>query len=50
MFSMPPAMITFPSPDLIDCAAEMIDCKPEPQTRFIVIAGIVTGSPLFNTT
>ena len=45
MFSMPPATATFTPPSRISCAADTIACAPEPQTRFTVMAGTVTGSP-----
>ncbi len=43
--SMPPATYTSPSPARIAAAANMIDLRPEPQTRLIVVAGVVSASP-----
>ena len=45
MFSMPPATATAASPALISAAASMIDFRPEPQTRLIVVADVVSGRP-----
>ena len=45
MFSMPPAMTTSESPARISAAASMIAFSPEPQTRLIVVADVVSGSP-----
>ena len=42
---MPPATYTSPSPALIDAAASMIALRPEPQTRLIVVAGVVSARP-----
>ena len=47
MFSMPPATTISASPDLISAAASMIDFMPEPQTRLMVVALVVTGRPAF---
>ncbi len=43
--SMPPATYTSPSPARIPAAENMIDLRPEPQTRLIVVAGVVSASP-----
>ena len=48
--SIPPARTTFASPSWINCAAEMIDCMPDPHKRFTVRAGISTGSPALSAT
>jgi len=45
MFSMPPATATLILPSAISCAADTIAWAPEPQTRFTVSAGVVTGKP-----
>ena len=45
MLSMPPATTTSASPARISAAASMIAFSPEPQTRLIVVALVVTGSP-----
>src|SRR5215218_3839429 len=43
--SMPPATYTSPSPALMDAAASMIDFSPDPHTRLIVVAGVVSARP-----
>jgi hypothetical protein len=43
--SMPPATTISASPALISAAASMIDLRPEPQTRLMVVAGVVSGRP-----
>ena len=45
MLSMPPATAALALPSRISCAADTIACAPEPQTRFTVMAGTVTGRP-----
>ena len=45
--SMPPATTISASPALISAAASMIDFSPDPQTRLIVVAGVVSGRPAF---
>ena len=45
MLSMPPATATSASPARISAAASMMAFSPEPQTRLIVVALVVTGSP-----
>jgi hypothetical protein len=42
---MPPATATSASPALISAAASMIALRPEPQTRLIVVADVVSGRP-----
>ena len=42
---MPPATTTSASPALISAAASMIDFRPEPQTRLIVVAVVLSGRP-----
>ena len=42
---MPPATATSASPALISAAASMIAFSPEPQTRLIVVADVVSGRP-----
>src|SRR6185437_1533568 len=48
MLSMPPAITSSASPARISAAASMIAFRPEPQTRFIVVAEVVAGSPAFS--
>src|SRR4051795_11027077 len=48
MFSMPPATTTSASPARISAAPSMIDLRPEPQTRLIVVALVVGGRPAFS--
>ena len=48
MLSMPPATAALAFPNRISCAADTIACAPEPQTRFTVMAGTVTGRPALN--
>ena len=48
MDSTPPARITSALPDIIRSAAMAIDCSPEEQKRFMVIAEHSTGSPARN--
>ena len=48
MFSMPPASTTSDSPDATCWLAEMIACRPEPQTRLSVIPGTLGGRPASN--
>ena len=43
--SMPPAMTTSASPARISAAASMIALSPEPQTRLMVVALVVSGRP-----
>ncbi len=43
--SMPPATTSSASPARISAAASMIALRPEPQTRLIVVALVVSGSP-----
>jgi hypothetical protein len=45
MFSMPPATTTSASPARISAAASITALRPEPQTRLMVVALVVTGSP-----
>ena len=45
MLSIPPATATSASPARISAAASMIALSPEPQTRLIVVALVVSGSP-----
>ena len=45
MLSTPPARKQLPSPDLIACDALTIACRPEPQSRFTVCPGTLTGIP-----
>ena len=45
MLSIPPATATSASPARISAAASMIAFSPEPQTRLIVVALVVTGRP-----
>ena len=45
MLSMPPATATSASPARISAAASMIAFSPEPQTRLMVVALVVTGRP-----
>src|SRR2546423_1706192 len=47
MFSAPPARTNSAWPSWISCAARMIACKPEPQSRFTVRAGDSLGTPDF---
>ena len=44
---MPPATAISASPATISAAASMIDLSPEPQTRLIVVALVVSGRPAF---
>ncbi len=43
--SMPPATYRSPSPARMPAAANMIALRPEPQTRLIVVAGVVSARP-----
>src|SRR5438093_4656220 len=45
MFSPPPARTNSAWPSWISCAARMIACRPEPQSRFTVRAGASFGTP-----
>jgi hypothetical protein len=45
MLSIPPATTMLASPARISAAASMIALRPEPQTRLIVVALVVTGRP-----
>ena len=45
MLSIPPATTSSASPARIAAAASMIALRPEPQTRLIVVAGVVSGRP-----
>ncbi len=45
MDSMPPATYRSPSPARIEAAANMIALRPEPQTRLMVVAGVVSARP-----
>src|SRR5207249_2654669 len=45
MLSVPPARITSAEPHIILSAAKAMDCKPEEQKRFIVIADTSGGNP-----
>src|SRR4051794_752955 len=45
MLSIPPATTSSASPARISAAASMIDFRPEPQTRLIVVAEVVSASP-----
>src|SRR6266566_2813920 len=47
MFSIPPARMTCAPPMTISWAAEMMACRPEPQTRLSVMAGTLLGRPAF---
>jgi S1-C subfamily serine protease len=42
---MPPATTTSASPARISAAASMIALSPEPQTRLMVVADVVSGRP-----
>ncbi len=42
---MPPATYRSPSPAFTEAAANMIALSPEPQTRLIVVAGVVSARP-----
>ena len=48
MLSTPPAITRSTSPDLIARAAVMIASMPEPQSRFIVVPGMLSGMPASN--
>src|SRR2546426_2555871 len=50
MFSMPPARMTWAPPTTISWAAEMMACRPEPQTRLSVMPGTRLGRPAFRAT
>ena len=50
MFSLPPHMTTFASPNLIDLAPCITVSKPEPHSRLIVNAGTPTGTPTLSPT
>src|SRR6266567_2989167 len=50
MFSMPPARMTWAPPTTISWAAEMMACRPEPQTRLSVMAGTRLGRPALRAT
>src|SRR6516165_4908786 len=43
--SAPPATATSASPSAMACAADTIACRPLPQSRFTVNAGVSTGRP-----
>ena len=43
MDSMPPASTIFDSPSWIICAADTMDCMPDPQRRLTVSAGTLDG-------
>jgi hypothetical protein len=45
MFSKPPATTSWLSPALIDWAASITACNPDPHTLLIVWALSVSGSP-----
>ena len=45
MDSMPPATYRSPSPARIEAAASMTALRPDPQTRLIVVAGVVSARP-----
>ncbi len=45
MLSIPPATAISASPARISAAASIIALRPDPQTRLIVVALVVTGSP-----
>ena len=47
--SMPPATATSASPARISAAASMIALSPEPQTRLMVVAEVVSGRPALST-
>src|SRR6266542_5921504 len=48
MFSMPPATTISASPARISAAPSMIAFRPEPHTRLIVVALVVSCSPAFS--
>ena len=49
MLSTPPARKQAPFPVSISRVAATTACMPEPQSRFMVAAGISTGSPASST-
>src|SRR5690625_824081 len=50
IFSVPPVSATRPSPNINDCVAEIIACKPEPHKRLTDKEGLTIGTHLHNAT